>query len=382
MAGPETADAPDAQDASDSRTPHWLRPAASWVLAVLASVAIATAVLTVWVHQTLLDTESFVGAVEPALESEAVQDAMSAYLAEQVVTALDIENRVDAIVTDAGDALADALADALDLSATQRARLEGLDLGLSGLGEPISAGLETRIRDRIDGFVSDPAFTDALLEVVTVAHERTVHLLRDELDQLPNVVISDGEVRLNLIPLVAAAIRNLIDGDDVGIDGDVPAIAPDEEPSAAVSRLGAALESVLPPDFAQVPLMTTDRLDELQGMLRTLDRLVWAIVLVAIGLAIATIATAPSIGAGVVRVSAGGAIGLVIGLLAIRALAAWVTDAVQSQTGAAALDAVTSSLVANLQPLIILLAIGGFGAAVAAHLAQSRSGSAPEAGEG
>ena len=383
MSGPENGDdAPPAQDA-DGGPPSWLRPAASWILAVLASVAIAAAVLTVWVHQTVLDTERFVNAVEPALESEAVQDAMSAYLADQVMTALDVENRVAAIVTGAGDALADALADALDLSAAQRARLEGLDLGLSGIAEPIASGLESRIRERVDVFVSNPEFTDALLQVVTVAHDRAVHLLRDELDQLPNVVISEGEVRLNLVPLVAAAIRNLIDGgDDVGIDGDVPVVAPDEEPSAAVTRLGAALEAVLPPDFAQVPLMTTDRLDQLQDLLRTLDRLVWAIILVAIGLVIATIATAPSIGRGVVRVCAGGAIGLVIGLIAIRALAAWVTGAVQGQTGAGALEAVVSSLVANLQPLVILLAIVGFGAAIAAHLAQHRSRSAPEAAEG
>ena len=213
MAGPETATTRPTRRTHLTAAPRsWLRPVASWILAVLASVAIAAAVLTVWVHQTILDTERFVSAVEPALESEAVQDAMSAYLADQVVTALDVENRVDAIVTGAGDALADALADALDLSATQRARLEGLDLGLSGLADRSPRDSRPRIRDRIDAFVSDPAFTDALLQVVTVAHERTVHLLRDELDELPNVVISEGEVRLNLIPLVAAAIRNLIDG--------------------------------------------------------------------------------------------------------------------------------------------------------------------------
>ncbi len=383
MSGPETGEAPAAQDASDGGGSSWVRPVASWILAVLASVAIAAAVLTVWVHETVLDTERFVSAVEPALESAAVQDAMSAYLADQVMTALDVENRVDAIVTGAGDALADALADALGLTTAQRALLNRVDLGLGDLGAPIAAGLESRITERIHAFVSNPEFTDILLEVVTVAHERTVALLRDELDQLPNIVISEGEVRLNLVPIVASAIRSLIDGgDDVGIDGDVPEVSADEEPGAAVTRLGEALEARLPADFAQVPIMSTDRLEQLQDLLRTLDRLVWAIVLVAIGLAIAAIATAPSIGRGFVRVSAGGAIGLVLGLLGIQALAGWLTDAVQGGTAAATVEAVTSSLVTNLQPLVILLAIGGFGAAVAAHLAQSRSGSAPEAGEG
>lgn len=374
---------PAEQPAADPGARRWVRPVASWVLAVLASVAIAASVLTIWVHETILDTESFVEVVSPALESEEVQAATSDYLADQVIEALDLENRIGALITDVGNRLTDALADALELSRVQRARLEGLDLGLADLADPIASGIETRIRDRISAFVSAPETTEALVRVVTVAHERTMLLLRDELDQLPNIVVSDGEVRLNLVPLVAAAIRSLVDDDvEVGVDGEVPVGDADEPPDESISRLSAAIGARLPPTFGQVPLMTTDRLEELQGLLRTLDQLVWAIALVAIGLAIAAVATAPSVPSGVVRVAAGGAIGLVVGLLAIQAVAAWLSGAVVGGTGAAAVKEVTSSLVANLQPLVILLAVVGFGAAVAAHLAGHRVSSTAGTGEG
>jgi hypothetical protein len=371
----------DADEGSPGSARRWLRPVASWVLAVLASVAVAAAVLTVWVHRTVLDTDGFVAVVSPALASEEVQAATSDYLSEQVIVALDLEHRIGALISGVGEQLTDALADALDLSLAQRARLERLDLGLADLAEPIASGLETRITERITEFVSAPETTDALIRIVTVAHERSMLLLRDELDQLPNVVVSDGEVRLNLVPLVAAAIRSLVDdGVELSID-DVPALDPDAAPDESVSRLGAAIGAQLPPDFGQVPLMTTDRLEELQDLLTTLDRLVWAIVLVAIGLAIAAVATAPSISSGFIRVAAGGAIGLVIGLLAVQAVAAWLSGAVASGTGAAAVEEITDTLVSGLQPLVITLALVGFGAAVVAHLAQQRSRLAPEAGE-
>jgi hypothetical protein len=367
----------------DEGSSHWVRPVASWVLAVLASVAIAAAVLAVWIHETVLNTDNFVEVVAPALESEAVQAATADYLSEQVITALDLENRIETTITGVGDQLTDAIADALELGPAQRARLENLDLGLADLAGPISFGLESRITDRITEFVSAPETTELLIRLVTVAHERTVFLLREELNELPNIVISDGEVRLNLVPLVAAAIRSLVDdGVEVGAEGEVPLVEPDAAPDEAVSRLAAAIGALLPSDFGQVQLMTTDRLEELQDYLRTLDRLVWAIVIVAIGLAIAAVATAPSISNGVVRVAAGGAIGLVVGLLAIQAVAAWLSGAVAEGTATEAIQEVTGTLVASLQPLVIVLAIVGFGAAIAAHIVQQRSQPSAEAAEG
>ncbi len=378
---PSALMATDVDEGARAGYRRWLRPVASWLLAVLASIAIAAAVITVWVHRTVLDTDNFVAVVSPALESEEVQAATSDYLSDQVLVALDLENRIGALISGIGDQLTDALADALELSRAQRERLERLDLGLADLAEPLASGIESRITERIAAFVSAPETTETLVRLVTVAHDRSMLLLRDELDQLPNVVVADGEVRLNLVPLVAAAIRSVVDdGMELSID-DVPTLDAEAAPDESISRLADAIGAQLPPDFGQVPLMTTDRLEELQDLLTALDRLVWAIVLVAIGLAIAAIATAPSVPRGVVRVAAGGAIGLVIGLLAIQAVVAWLSGAVATGTGAAAVEQVTQSLVSSLQPLVIVLALVGFGAAVAAHLAQQRSRPPAEAGE-
>ena len=46
---------------------------ASWILTVLAGIAVAAAVVGYWAHETLLDTDKFMAAVTPAVESDAVK---------------------------------------------------------------------------------------------------------------------------------------------------------------------------------------------------------------------------------------------------------------------------------------------------------------------
>lgn len=344
------------------------------MLAILASIGIAASMLAVWVHETVLDTENFVEAVGPAIESEAVQAVTADYVATQLIDALALEERVEAALAGIDDRLADGLAEALDLSGDELERLQRLDLDLTVLAGPISSGLESRIRDAVTSFVTNPRTAAAILDVAAAAHEKTVLLLRDELDQLPNLVVEEGEVRLNVVPVLAEALRALAPQGItiVGVDIDVPRIPATAEPADAVALLATAIGAELPNDFGQVAVMSEDRLRSLQDLITMLDRVVWALVIVTIGLAVAAIATAPSLGAGAIRVAVGGAVGVIVGLLLIQALAAWVAEAVQSPTAQLALEEVVTALVDSLRSVAILLAFIGFGAAAVAYAATHR----------
>ena len=143
-----------------------------------------------------------------------------------------------------------------------------------------------------------------LVDLVTKLHERTVLLLRDELDQLPNIDVESGEVRLNLVPMVAESIRRVVNAGIVAIGGErqIPAFDSAEDAEQAINRLAGIVGRDLPPDFGQVALMSEDQLRNAQGLVKTFDRLVWVLISLAIVLAVVAVLLAPSLPAGLLRV--------------------------------------------------------------------------------
>ena len=116
---------------------------------MLAGIAVAASVVGYWAHETLLDTDKFMAAVTPAVESDAVKAVVADRLADQVLEALDLDTRVAEALDAAGDRMTQAIANALDLSPAQVTRLQRLGGGLQLLSGSIAGGLETRIRDAI-----------------------------------------------------------------------------------------------------------------------------------------------------------------------------------------------------------------------------------------
>lgn len=344
------------------------RRIASWVLTVLAAVAVTAAVIGLWVHETVLETDRFMAAVTPAVESEAVQAVVADRLSDEVIESLDLETRISGAISQASDGISDALADALGLTSAQVERLQRLDLGLQRLAAPIAAGVETRIRDAVDRFVASVGGNDLLLRLVETAHERTVLLLRDELEDLPNVVVDEGEVRLNLVPLMAEALRSVINAGVgvIGIDREIPEFSSSDDASEAIERLASVLGRDLPPQFGQVRLMSEDQLQDAQGLVRAFDRLVWILLVLAIVFAVLAVVLAPTPLRGLLRIGIAVAIGVVLGWIGVDLIASRLAAAASTAEGETAIAEVTKTVVATLQPMAAALAIIGVGTAAAA----------------
>lgn len=378
VAGPPEpqAAAPEAPQPSHAETPaadpterRWpVRAIAAWVLTVLAGTAVTAGVIGFWVHQTVLETDRFMAAVTPAVESEAVQTVVADRLADEVIESLDLETRIAREVARASEGMTDALAEALGLTEDQVARLQRLDFGLQALAAPIASGVETRIRDAVDRFVSSVAGSDVLLRLVEVAHEKTVHLLRDELEELPNVVIDEGEVRLNLVPMVAEAIRAVVNAGIgvIGIDREIPAFSSSDDAEQSIQRLASLLGRDLDPDFGQVPLMTQDQLEDAQGLIRMFDRLVWVLIVLAIVLAVLAVVLAPTPTSGLVRIGIAVAVGIVIGWVGVGLISSRLADVAGTAEGRVAIAEVTDAVVSTLQPVVAALVIIGIGTTAAA----------------
>lgn len=344
-----------------------VRTIAAWVLTAAAAIAVAASVVAWWAHRTVLETDAFVTAVTPAVESESVRVAIADRVSDELITALELETRVADVVQRASSEVKAGLADALELSEQQAARLEAVDFGIRALAGPIADGLEARIRGAVTAFVSSPAANDLLLDTIEGAHERIVLLLRDELDQLPNVVVAEGEVRLDLVPLMAEALRATINAgvNVIGVERQIPPFDSAAEARQAIERLAAATGRELDPDFGQARLTSEAQLDQAQRLVQAFDRLVWALPLLALLLGIGSVVLAPSIPTGLVRLGIASAVAVFLGWVAIELLRQAVVDAAQTPSGRDALADVTRAIVASLQPLAAALVIIGIGAAVA-----------------
>jgi hypothetical protein len=348
---------------------------ASWILTVLAGIAVAAALIGYWAHETVLETDKFMAAVTPAVESDAVKAVVADRLADQVLEALDLDTRVAEALEAASDRMTDAIADALDLSPEQVTRLQRLGTGLQLLSGSIAGGLETRIRDAINEFVASRDGDGLLVNLVTKLHERTVLLLRDELDQLPNLDVESGEVRLNLVPMVAESIRRVVNAGVVAIGGErqIPEFDSSEDAEQAITRLAGIVGHELPPDFGQVALMSEDQLRNAQGLVKTFDRLVWILIVLAIVLAIGAVLLAPSWTGGLLRVSVAMAVAVLLGWWAVSTISDAVARAARTPEGQTAVADITGAVVRSLQPLATLLIVLGLVVAVGAFVFDRRA---------
>jgi hypothetical protein len=327
-------------------------------------------VVGLWVHRVAFETDAFMATVTPVVESPSVQAVVSDRIASDLTEALDLEARIAAVVSEAEERLVTRLGEALGLSTEVLERLVETRLGLDQIAPALAAGVEARIQDAVHRFVSSPEGTQTLLALVEVAHERSVHLLRDELDQLPNLVVEDGEVRFNAVPLMAGALRAAVNQglDVIGIEREIPAFDSAEDAEQAVERLAGVLGRDLPDDFGQVAIGTEAGLQRAQDLARLFDRVVWLVLVVTLLLAIGAALLAPSIRRGIIRVGIAAAVGALAGWLIVEGITAGLPDAAATADGQAAIADLTGALVTSLRTIALLLAALGALAAVLAFL--------------
>ena len=352
----------------------WRRVAA-WVLVVLMGIAVAGSVVGFWVNRTVLETDRFMAVVTPIVENESVQAVVSDRVADQLLEALDLETRLQDRLSEADDRLRERLGDALDLPDVIVRRLQNTRLGLESLAPMIAAGVETRIREAVTTFVSSPEGNQLLLRTIAFAHERSVLLLRDELDQLPNVVVTEGEVRINFVPVIAEVLRSVVNAglDFVGIQREIPPFDSAEDATDAIDRLATVVGRDLPPDFGQVRIASEESLDRAQGYVRAFDLALWALLIAAIVLGVLAIWLAPSIPVGAIRVGVAAAVAALAGWLLVQVLAAQVVDAATTADGRAAIGEIIDSLVSGLNGTAFALGVIGIGVAASGFIVDRQS---------
>ncbi len=339
---------------------HAVRRALAAILVALTVLGVVATTAAFWLHERLLDANTYVAAIRPALEDRAVTDAIGDYVSDQIFEAVDLEGRFDESLTAADDFLAAQLQGVLGLGDVATRALGRLDPPkLADLAGPLAAAVQSPVRNAVNDFVASPGFRNRLEEAIVVAHADVVALLRAEYEKLPNVAVESGEVRLDLVPLIAATLREVIERglDFLGLDAVIPVIPVADTPGAGIARLAEALGTDLPPDYGQVVVMSEARLSQLQGAMRTFDRFPWLLLIVTLVFIGSAIAVSTRRRRTVVQVAIGTAAGLFIGEIGLRRLEQAVVDAVGDPEGRAAVKAVVASTLGSLRATLVVLTI-------------------------
>jgi hypothetical protein len=227
-----------------------VRRGAVAVLVVLTVVSFVAAGVGVFARRNFLDTDRWVQRVGPLSEEPAVEDRLGVYLTEQLTQLVDVRALFEEALPERGQVLA----------------------------VPLANAVEGFVGERVDSFVRSEQF-DRLWEAANRrAHAAAVQLLEGDLDS-EALTTSGGDIVLNLVPVIDAALRQLSEASPeiLGREVDIPEVSVDDVPEAAITRIESALDVDLAEDYGQVVVYRDSDLEAAQDALSLFDRAVTAL---------------------------------------------------------------------------------------------------------
>lgn len=368
-----------------------IRTFVTGALVVVTSMMLVASTVAVWGNRTVFDTDRFMSVIDPALDEPAFYDSLARNISDQVIDVLDLETRVRDRLTQLDRFLAESLVEAIDARDSVVAALSLIDRPtLADLTPAIVDPLETRVRGGITDFITSEEFQQRLPMLVRRAHEATLALIDEDFAEFPNVYLADGEVRLNLIPIIVEALEPVL-GTLTGILPDISLPAVVSAPVAeARQELAESLAVRLPDDFGQLTVMSDDALSSLQSAAQKINRATWLLVIVTAALLAVTVAVAARRRRTVIWLSIGVTVALAVAWWTVARIRNAVIDQIVQPDSRAAVRSLvretTDSLRTYVVVVLVLSIAAGLAAFVGAHLdeiaravrwARAQAGDAP-----
>jgi len=319
-----------------------VRRVLTWVLIVLACLSVVISVVAIWLHAVLLDSDRFIDTAAPIVRDPEVAAAVSDAASREVVRAIDVQGRAAAALP-------------------ERARF---------LSAPLAAAAEDLTRRAIDDALQRERVQDAWLAALRFAHDRLVAFLRDETQV---VQTADGDITLNLFPLIDLGLRQ-VEGLGLLPEGRTLPDLTAATPAEARQQLSQALGVQLPQDFGEIRLADAEQVKPAQEAVEWADRLAIILPIVTVLLIGGAVWLSPDRRRTVIQLGVGAAVALLLAGLLVELLGKEVVsrmaDTPDAQTiTAATIGTLTDSLWLALALPIALAAI----AAAVAFLAGKRT---------
>lgn len=327
------------------------------VFGVVCVVAVLASVLAVWANRVLFDSDSVASAVESTLDEPEVTDAVGDYVADQLISVVDLSQVVD-------DRVPTALTDLVE------------------------DGVRSLVAETVSDVLADDDVRATMGRVAAASHQRLLTVIED--GGLLDGVTTDaqGDVRFNLLPLLGRAIELLQDrGLLAGID--VPPLTADGDPVAQIDALEEAIGEPLPEDFGQIVVYRSERVGQArlalaraQQALVLFRKSVIAILLTTIVAFAATVALARRRARALVILAVGSVLSMGIARLLIGRIVSDAPSLVLDPGARAAIRAMVSTLASGLLTLVTAAFLVGVAIILASWLmSRFRPTPQPEGGE-
>jgi hypothetical protein len=328
------------------------------LLVVVSSISVLASVIAVWVHQTVFDTDSFMETIDPILEDPQLKVTLGDFVTEEVTGALDLEQRLQEPLANLDAFLSASLLELLDVDQRGRDLLGRIDRPtLVALAGPIADRFDERIAGIVDNVMASPEVAELIPQLVRRAHEASVALVRGDLEELPNVSVEEGEVRLNLLPVVATVMQPVVEElRDLLPDLQLPdniSTRVDE----AIAQFRETLGDRVPDDFGQVTVMSEDRLTAIQATADRIDRWVWGLVVLTVILVALTLVVSPTRRRTTIQLGIGVIAAFLIGTIVLNRLEEAVIDEIADPDGGQTAFSILGHLLAGLRGGIIAVIV-------------------------
>jgi hypothetical protein len=182
------------------------RATASTVLIVLACVLAPFSAVAVWASTQVSETDQYVETVAPLVDDPAVQRWIATETTDAILERLDVEGLTDDLLATIADRprVPPRVADALP-----------------ALAAPITEGVDGFVEGRVEQVVASSTFATVWTQANRAAHEQLVRLLEGEPGGA--VTAQEGEVTLNLAPIIEEVKQRLVD-QGFGLAANLPTI--------------------------------------------------------------------------------------------------------------------------------------------------------------
>ena len=271
---------------------------------VLAGIALLLACLTIvlasvatWTHQVALNTDRFTAIVSDVVDDPAFIDPIATKISQKVITALDVQTRLDD-------------------------QLPGPSKLLAGT---MTAAVQGVIERQLGQALENPTVRQALLTSVSFTHARLVRFLRGDSTAL---TIVDGQVQLNVFPVIGAALTQLQTIGVLPADLQLPDLSTDEAPAAISAKLESALGITIPADFGTVPLMEAKKLETAQTLVKAFDIVVIVLIILSVALVALALWLATNRRRMVIYLAIGVIVSFLIARFAIESTSSMVVDGI------------------------------------------------------
>jgi hypothetical protein len=289
----------------------------SVALVVVAALLWAAAVVAVYVHAELLNTDRYVETVAPLARDPSVQDAITNRLTDEIMTQLDVQGLVQQLTT----------------NLEQR----GAPSALAGLVGPITGGVRSFVSSLISKVVTSSQFADVWDTANRVAHQEIDDVLTTGQGQF--LTANGTQVSLNVGSLLTVVKQKLVDA-------------------------GFSLAAKVPDTSIMVPLFEAKDLPRIRSAVKLLNTLVWVLPLIALVLVALAILVAPDHRRGLVLGAIAFGVMMLLMLAALAIVRSYYLDHLPNNPSPDAArviyDTTVRFLVRALQTLTVLFGIVAF----------------------